>query len=421
MTVGRSSGDQPGLSILCVTETFPWPAVSGYQLRMATAVAGLARVGTVDLWVASLETDDPTSFAPPPGAPVRHVRVVRATRRSAIARYLRWFTSSLPRAQTEVDPRPLAADLAAWADRGYDAVWCGHLRTYLWLRDAFTAKVVLDLDDLGDVALEHRLRAERAWTPRQGLLRRARAFAARIADRIDRRRYARLHRNVAPRVAALAVCSELDRERLSVSRAVVVPNSYRAPEPPPALRTPDPESAVLAFVGRLDYGPNTDGARFLVERVLPHVRSLLPGSVIRFVGRGGDELADLAGAPGVELVGEVDDVAAELARADAIVVPLRFGGGTRVKILEAFAWRIPVVSTSVGCEGLGATADEHLLVADDPEHFAQACVRAVCDHALRSVLTERAFALYDRRYRSEAVEEIVAATITAVAAPSGIA
>jgi glycosyltransferase involved in cell wall biosynthesis len=178
---------------------------------------------------------------------------------------------------------------------------------------------------------------------------------------------------------------------------------------------------VLAFVGRRDYGPNTDGARFLVERVLPHVRSLLPGSVIRFVGRGGDELADLAGAPGVELVGEVDDVAAELARADAIVVPLRFGGGTRVKILEAFAWRIPVVSTSVGCEGLDATPDEHLLVADDPEQFARACERAVRDHALRSLLTERAFALYDRRFRSEAVEEIVAASITAVAAPSGIA
>ena len=98
-------------------------------------------------------------------------------------------------------------------------------------------------------------------------------------------------------------------------------------------------------------------------------------------------------------MGEVAEVGAELAAADIAVVPIRFGGGTRIKILEAFAYRIPVVSTTVGCEGLDVVDGEHLLIADDPAAFAAACVRLHEDADLRARLVTAAAQLWETRYR----------------------
>ena len=110
------------------------------------------------------------------------------------------------------------------------------------------------------------------------------------------------------------------------------------------------------------------------------------------------------------VTGAGGSIGSELCRADAAIVPIRFGGGTRVKILEAFAYRLPVVSTAVGCEGIGAVSGTHLLVADSAESFAAACVRAVRDPGLRSSLTGAAWDLYRSRYEPA----VVRATITDV-------
>jgi glycosyltransferase involved in cell wall biosynthesis len=109
-------------------------------------------------------------------------------------------------------------------------------------------------------------------------------------------------------------------------------------------------------------------------------------------------------------------MAAELARADLVVVPVRYGSGTRVKILEAFANRIPVVSTSVGAEGIGGVDGVHLLIGDDAQGLAAATVRLLTEPDLRRRVTDAAFELFHDRFRSEVVEDAVArlATETAV-------
>ena len=136
---------------------------------------------------------------------------------------------------------------------------------------------------------------------------------------------------------------------------------------------------VVVFQGTLRYSPNADAARFLVEDVGPRLRALVPDARIRLVGVAPPALARLAHPPAVTLTGQVPDITAELARADVVVIPLRYGSGTRVKILEAFAHRIPVVSTSLGAEGLDVVAGKQLLVADDAEGIAQACASVLGD------------------------------------------
>jgi glycosyltransferase involved in cell wall biosynthesis len=117
----------------------------------------------------------------------------------------------------------------------------------------------------------------------------------------------------------------------------------------------------------------------------------------------------------VTVVGPVADMVDELAAADVVIVPVRFGSGTRLKILEAFAHRVPVVSTTLAAEGLDAVDGEHLLVADDAEGLARACARLLDPSGPRGRLVEAAERLYLDRYRQEVVGPRVAGVADAVA------
>ena len=105
----------------------------------------------------------------------------------------------------------------------------------------------------------------------------------------------------------------------------------------------------------------------------------------------------------------------ELARADVVAVPIRYGSGTRVKILEAFAHRIPVVSTTLGAEGLGLKPDEHFLAADEPSAFAAACIRLLENRDLRLYLTEHAYRLFLERYQSAHARDRIKDLMLAIA------
>jgi len=107
----------------------------------------------------------------------------------------------------------------------------------------------------------------------------------------------------------------------------------------------------------------------------------------------------------VTVVGEVPSMTTELAMASVAVVPIRYGGGTRVKILESFAHRVPVVSTTLGAEGLDVQDGVHLLIADDPDEFAAATVRLIGDAALRARIAGEAEKLYLERYDGRAADE----------------
>jgi polysaccharide biosynthesis protein PslH len=167
--------------------------------------------------------------------------------------------------------------------------------------------------------------------------------------------------------------------------------------------TPTPEAFVrphhLAFVGSMDWMPNEDAVLFFCREVLPRVRQALPDVTLSIVGRSPTAAVKRLGQEaGVEVTGTVDDVRTHLGPAAATIVPLRVGGGTRLKIFEAMAAGKAVVSTTIGAEGLPTEHERHLLIADGADAFADAVLRVLRDPDLRRGLEREARALVTERY-----------------------
>jgi glycosyltransferase involved in cell wall biosynthesis len=122
-----------------------------------------------------------------------------------------------------------------------------------------------------------------------------------------------------------------------------------------------------------------------------------------------DAVQQLARIPEVRVIGAVPDLTPWYRDADAVVVPLRAGGGTRIKVLEAFSFRRPVVSTSLGVEGIDVVPDEHVLLGDSPDELAMQCQRLMDDRHLGEMLVERAYALLVSAYSKDAQARALAA------------
>jgi len=218
------------------------------------------------------------------------------------------------------------------------------------------------------------------------------------------RRYEARMCRVADRVAA---CSEADCDALRALvpglDAAVVPNGvdvayYTGYEPDPAA-LPDLGESSLVYVGKMDFRPNVDAMLWFADAVLPLVQREIPKAKLYVVGmKPHPRLRRLAGQPGIVVTGGVPDVRAYLAPAAVVVVPLRMGGGTRLKVLEAMAMSQAIVSTAVGAEGLGATHGRELLVADAPAEFARAVVALLRDPARRVALGQAARAFVAVRF-----------------------
>lgn len=178
----------------------------------------------------------------------------------------------------------------------------------------------------------------------------------------------------------------------------VVPNGVDCAAYPPRDTSPIPGR--LLYNGSLTYPPNAVAVAWFVQEILPTIAATVPGAHLAVTGKyPADEAARYANNPRVMLTGFVPDMRPELAQAAVCAVPLRSGGGTRLKILEAWAAGVPVVSTPIGAVGLAGSADgEHLLVADDAESFAAACVQLLTDAALAARLAQNAHVLAAEHY-----------------------
>ena len=166
----------------------------------------------------------------------------------------------------------------------------------------------------------------------------------------------------------------------------------------------DPRSRELVFTGSMDWLPNEDAVLFFCREVLPRVRAAEPGVTLSIVGRTPTPaVSRLAAEPGVRVTGRVDDIRPYVRDAAVYVVPLRIGGGTRLKIFEAMAMGRAVVSTSIGAEGLPVTSGEHLVVADGVEAFARETVHLLREVEHRRRIEAAARALVVDRYDWSAV------------------
>jgi polysaccharide biosynthesis protein PslH len=211
--------------------------------------------------------------------------------------------------------------------------------------------------------------------------------------------------------------SEQDRQALraiagEATAIEIVPISVDAQNLAPMFATRRPQRNRLLSIGTMFWPPNSEGVMWWLREGYEYLRSECIDVIYDIVGaRPPRALQRLANRhPGVRLHGYVADALPFWKETSALAVPLLSGGGVRVKILEAMAMGVPVISTTMGCEGLDVRSGEHLLVADTPQAFASACVSVLQDEDLAHLLTENARQLilehYDKEVALQALDSV---------------
>ena len=272
------------------------------------------------------------------------------------------------------------------ASRRFDVI---QLESSLLCAFRFPREALLVLD-------EHNLEYEVFQRMQEG----ERSLPRRAFNRVEHLRFRRFEQRWWRQVAACVLTS--DREKVIVRRHApgtpteVVPNGVDVASFRPTGDAPEPRTMV--FNGLLHYRPNLDAAYHLVDEIWPLVRQRVPDAVVTIVGRGDPEDLRRLARPGVVVTGEVPDVRPYLERAAIVGVPVRMGGGTRLKVVEGLAMGKAMVSTTLGCEGVKVVDGESIAIADTAETFAASVVRLFEDRAEADALGRGGRALMEREY-----------------------
>ena len=398
------------MRILFITNWFPYPPNAGHPLRTYNLLSRLGREH--EIWVMSfVRSQEETAGAAHLLSFCKGVVTVEAADLGAAAQPLTWLRYVLAGI-----PPDLRLHMNAEMIRK--------------LRDLVT-KVNFDIVDIEDSYMA---------LYREALPRESTAKTLLVFHDVVFRKYARMYRlepklgrkirlwlhstmmrrwepRYAERFDHCIAVSELDRQVLTRAnprlKLDVVPNGvdtrlYQ-------LLPFNSDQPVLLFVGNMNYRPNVDAMLYFVESILPLIQRAVPATQLWIVGK--DPSAEITGLAGngITVTGEVEDLQPYYRDAVVCVVPLRAGSGTRLKILEAMALGRPVVSTSLGCEGLAAVDGEHLLIANAADDFAGKVVALLRDQRLRQQIVEAGRRLVVSHYDWDALAQRLAQIYAAVA------
>ena len=218
---------------------------------------------------------------------------------------------------------------------------------------------------------------------------------SRLLRRMERRWLGRVALNI-----AVSPEDQAEFEALSPgARVATIPNGVDTEEFRPSTRA---QSGCI-FVGGTSWFPNRDALEWFAAEILPRLQDSPLAPETRWVGRASDEEKKRYARSGLELTGYVDDIRPWVHGAAVFIAPLRVGGGTRLKILDAWAMGKATVSTSVGCEGLATNHMENIVIADDAESFAREVIRLLLDEPLRRKIGSAARALVEAEYSWQAL------------------
>ncbi len=400
---------------LVVAESMPWPPSGGGLVRLARVVESVASATETDLFV--YRNRQVTDSGIPATIPLRRIHEVD---HPGTAHQLNWRLRWALRRGVPLEVVQVAADrapereLANWVHPPYDVVWFSTAAAFAWSGRPNWGPTIVDLMDLEDV--KARLRAELLLVPSDHARIGAR-WRGRLASWQARRNaddWRLFQESVSAQVDRTVLASADDAARSGLDNVAVVPNTFPRPADPVG-RPSEPGPPVVLFQGSLTYPPNVDGAHWLAVDIAPRIQRRVGSVAVRLVGESGHVGPGLEQAGLITVVGRVESMADELRRATVAVVPIRYGSGTRVKILESFANRVPVVSTTIGAEGLDVEAGVHLLIANDPEEFAAAVARLLEDRDLRMRLADAAERLFFDRYDGRAAHERILRLLDEVA------
>ena len=205
----------------------------------------------------------------------------------------------------------------------------------------------------------------------------------------------RRERVLPERFDILTVCSEDDRRYLSrPERIYVIPNGAHPLAARPRVLSEVPR---IGLIGNCTFIPNEDGAKWFIRDVWPIIKREFPRAQLRLVGRGSEGYLTKLG-PDIMGLGWLQDPGDEIASWSAMIVPIKVGGGTRVKVAEGFARRCPVVATTIGVFGYDVENGEEVLLADRADDFASASILLLRNPELGEALSERAYQRFQERW-----------------------
>jgi len=358
------------LRVLFVAKRFPYPADTGGKIRTARLLEQLSRRLDITL-ISNVEHPKDDPYLADVGKLCARFEPVawQETRKGSLAFYgrvLQRVASRYPVSVAGDHSRPFAERIRACLARDrYDLVVCDFVQPSINIDARIDVPVLLFQHNVESMIFErHALTAGNA--------------PLRWFWRNQWRKMERFERDACRRFAAVVAVSEADRavfaDRFGARRTFSIPTAvdaeYFRPGGGPVV------DGNLVFTGSMDWLPNEDAVLFFAEEILPRVVARVPQATLTIVGRSPSPRLRrrLMGRPEITITGRVDDVRPHMERAAVYVIPLRIGGGTRIKAYEAMAMAKPVVSTSIGVEGLPVSDGQHLVLAESAGDFARAVV-----------------------------------------------
>lgn len=379
------------MNILFLTPQLPYPPRQGTALRNWGLISGLAGRHRVCLlsFLAPGQEPDP---APPLRAACARIETVPQPTRSLRRRLRDLLLTPLPDMALRLESPAFRNRLAAWlAEEQFDVVHIEGIECapYLDLLETARPRPFILFDNHN---CEYRLQ-QRAF---QADLPNPLRWHGAAYSFIQWQRLRRYEAQVCRRADRVAAVSEEDASGLRALvpglEPLLLPNGINLSDYPPDLPgAPGLGEGALVFTGKMDFRPNVDGVLWFAEQALPRIRAEAPQAHLWVVGQSPHRrLERLRADPAVTLTGEVADTRPYIAGAAVYVAPLRAGGGTRLKLLEAMALERAVVTTTLGAEGFPVRDGVELLLADEAEGFARAVVTLLQDPKRRQALGKAA-------------------------------
>jgi polysaccharide biosynthesis protein PslH len=376
--------------ILYLTPSVPYPPHSGGQLRSWHFLRHLAGKGKVTLVAIGNPTQldpqvpelknlcDRILFVDPEKFKVSQRKIQK------LIRLQPWLLDHL--VDDEIlrqieQARPQEYDLIVirYAEMAYHFLTNARLKRLL-------GKTIVDVDDVDTIIFERELRDMKLSSKK------LRGYW----DLFCLKHY---YRKLRP-VRACFVAGEKDREHLIRDRirdVFVVPNTYEANRRP--LNSASNTGPEILFCGMLRYPPNQDALFYFCNRIFPKIREVIPEATLTVVGKGATQgINRLGDQAGITVAGYVSSLEPYYEKTSIVVVPLLNGAGTRIKILEAMAFQRPIVSTSIGAEGLQVTDGKDIVIADEPVEFAQKCIELLKNPDERKRVASNAYRLVKEKY-----------------------
>ena len=386
------------MNVVVVGGALPYPANSGNRIRTLNLLVRLARRHRITLLgtfnrdrrearqaVEFLEDHNIHAVEVGPAIPLKSGPRFYLRLAANLASTLPYSVASHHGPQMVEAVRRLAVrgDVDLW-----QAEWAGGMSAFKGLG---RARTLIMAHNVETVIWERYAATESNPIKRLYICEQARKF-----ERFERRVFAAARRvvTVSPDDAALVA----GRFGVPSERVDVVDNGIDRPFFESVVAERDPNRVL--FLGSLDWRPNLDAVGWLLDTIFPAVRAAEPGAILEIVGRNPPSalVRRASATPGVVLHANVADVRPHLAAAGVLAVPLRIGGGSRLKILEALATGLPVVSSRIGAEGLLLSDGEHLDITDEPSAFADALVNAIRNPERSQALAAEGRAWVLRRY-----------------------